>query len=95
MPFSFKVKPSGLPPHDLNTPKFDHLICFFFITDDEFSCLAKLAKPYRLCGQTYMPQIPNLLHCIPNCALEVLIFVYSARLMSVFILKPFALFIKG
>ena len=64
-------------------------------TDSEFSCLAKLAKPYPVSGPTYMPEIPNLLHCIPSCAGEVLMIVYWARLMSVFILKPFALFIKG
>ena len=68
---------------------------FYFITDSEFSCLAKLAKPYPVSGPTYMPQIPNLLNYIPNFALEVLIIVFWARLMSVFTLKPFALFITG
>ena len=45
-----------------------------------------------MCGPNYMPYIPNLHHCIQNCALEVLITVYWAELLSVFILKPFAFF---
>ena len=67
---------------------------FYFVTNFEFSCLAKLAEPYPVFGPTYMPQIPNVLHCIPNCAHEMLINVCWARLLSVFTLKPFALFIK-
>ena len=51
------------------------LMWCYFITDSEFPCSAKVAKPYFVSGPTYMPQIPNLLHCIPNCAVEVLIIV--------------------
>ena len=53
-------------PH-LRTPIlncFDLLLWFYFLTDPEFSCLAMLAKPYPVSGPTYMPHIPNLLHCM-------------------------------
>ena len=66
----------------------------YFLSDSEFGCLAKLAKPYPVSGPTYLPQVPNQLHCFPNCALEVPINVYGAKLMLVFTIKLFALFIK-
>ena len=73
---------------------FFYLMWFYFLTDSESSCLAKLAKPYPVSGATYMPQIPNLLHCISKCAHEVLITIFGSRLLSVHTSKPFALFIK-
>ena len=51
---------------------FYHLMWFYVSTDSEFSCLAMLAKPYPVSGQTPMPQIPNKLHCIQKSAHEVL-----------------------
>ena len=65
---------------------------FYFLTHSEFSFRVKLAKPYPVFGPTYMPHILKLLHCISSCAHEVFIIVYC--LMSVFTLKPFALFIN-
>ena len=41
---------------------FSYLLWAYFFTYSEFSCLAMLAKPYSMCGPTYMLQIPNLLH---------------------------------
>ena len=67
----------------------------YFVTDCGFSCLAKLAKPYPISGLTYMCHIPNLLHCMQNCAHEVFIALYWARLLAIFTLKPFALFLKS
>ena len=66
---------------------------FHFLIDSELSCLAKLAKPYLVSGPSYLPQVPNQLHCIQNFALEVPINVYWARLLSVFTIKPFAFFL--
>ena len=73
---------------------FIYLLWFYFLTDSEFSCLAKLAKPYPVSGPTYLPQFPNLFNGISNCAHEVLMTDYRARLMPVFTIKPIALFIK-
>ena len=42
----------------LRTPilkSFYRLLCFYFVTDSEFSCLAKLAKPYPGSDLTYFP----------------------------------------
>ena len=36
---------------------FYYLLWFYFLTDSEFSWLAKLAKPYPVSGPTPMPQI--------------------------------------
>ena len=63
---------------------FTYLLWAYFLTDSEFSCLAMLAKPYLVSGPTYMPQIPNLLHCMSKGAHEVLGTVSEARLMSIF-----------
>ena len=60
---------------------------FYFLTDSEFSCLAKLAKPYPVFGPAYMPQIPNQLHCIPNCAHEVLITILLGQTVVSFHIK--------
>ena len=43
---------------------FTYLLWGYLLTDSEFSCLAMLAKPYRVSGPTYLPQIPNQLHCM-------------------------------
>ena len=66
---------------------------FYLLTNSELSGLAKLAKPYPMSGPTYMPQILNPHHGISSCAHEVLMIVFWARLMTVFTLKPFVLFI--
>ena len=59
------------------------LLWFYFVTDSEFSCLAKLAKPYPVSDLTYLPQIPNQHHCISRGAHEVLKTISEARHMSV------------
>ena len=59
----------------LRTPIFKcffFLLWFYFVTDSEFSCLAKLAKPYPVSDVTYLPEIPNHHQCIPKVAHEVL-----------------------
>ena len=66
---------SSLVVSHLRTPIlkcFYYLLWFYFLTDSEFSCLAKLAKPYSVSGPTPMPQIPNQLHCNQKSAHEVL-----------------------
>ena len=64
-----------------------HLLGAYLRTDSEFICLAMLAKPYPGSGPTYMPQIPNLHHCISKCTHEVLETISETRLMSVFHIK--------
>ena len=66
---------------------FAYLLWAYFLTVFEFRCWAMLAKPYPVSGVTYMPKIPNLLHCMSKCAHEVLETIYEARLMSVFPIK--------
>ena len=66
MPFSLKVKPSSLPPQDLDTERFHSLLWSHFVTASEFSCLAKVAKAYHVFGRTYVPHIPNQLHGMQN-----------------------------
>ena len=61
------------------------LLWFYFVT--EFSYSAKLANPYPVSDLTYVPQIPNKLHCIPKRAHEVLKTISEARYMSVFHIK--------
>ena len=73
---------------------FMYLMWTYFLPHSEFSCMAKLAKPYPVSGPAYMTQIPNLHHCVQNCVHEVLITIYWARLLSMFTLKLFALYIK-
>ena len=51
---------------------FNYLLWFYLLIDSESSCLAMLAKPYPVFGPTYLPLIPNQLHCMSNCAHEVL-----------------------
>ena len=74
MPFSIKLKPSGLLPQDLNIQKF-HLLIVVLLRNcfSKSSCLAKVAKPYPVSGPTYLPQIPNRLHCTQKSAHQVLI----------------------
>ena len=69
---------------------FTYLLWAYLLTDSEFSCLAMLAKPYPVSGLTYLPQIPDQLHCMSKCAHEVLGTILEARLMPVFILKSIA-----
>ena len=42
-----------------------------------------LAKPYPMRGPTYLPLIPNDIHCMSRCAHEVLGTILEARLMPV------------
>ena len=63
--------------------RFIYFMSSHFVTDFEFSCLAKPAKPYPMTCPTYLPQIPKL-HCIQNCAHEVLITIALNRFLSVF-----------
>ena len=73
-------------PH-LKTPIlncFDHLSWFYSLTDSEFSCLAMLAKPYPVSGQTPSPQIPNQLHYVQESAHEVLGTFMGTSVMSLF-----------
>ena len=35
------------------------LLWFYFVIGSEFSCLAKLAKPYPVSDLAYLPEIPN------------------------------------
>ena len=76
---------SHLMTHILNC--FAYLLWCYFFNDSEFSSLAKLARPYLASGPTFMPLIPNQLHCISMCAHEVLESILGARLMSVFTTK--------
>ena len=71
---------------------FTHLLWAYLLTDSEFSCLAMLAKPYpvSVSGPTYLPHIPNQLHCMSKCAHEVLRTILEARLMPVFIIESIA-----
>ena len=73
---------------------FTYLLWAYLLTDSEFSCLAMLAKPYPVSGPTYLPQIPNQLHCMSKCAHEVLGTILEARLMPVFIIKSIATFLS-
>ena len=71
----------------LRTPilnRFTYVLWAYLSTDYEFTCLAMLAKPYPVSGATYMPQIPNLLHCMSKGAHQVLGTVSEAKLMSAF-----------
>ena len=63
---------------------FYHLLWFYLLTDSESSCLAMLAKPYRLSGPTPLPQIPNQRHCVGRTAHEMLGASLEARVMPGF-----------
>ena len=65
----------------------------YVLTDSEFSCLAMLPKPYPVSGPTYVPQIPNQLYCMSECANEVLGTISEAGLMPGLTIKSFVLFI--
>ena len=78
----------------LRTPKlncFTNLLWACFLIDSECSCLAMMAKPYPVSGPTYLPQIPNQLHCMSKCAHEVLGTTLETRLMPVFTIESFVL----
>ena len=66
---------------------FIHILCAYFLTYSELSCLAMLAKPYPVSGPTYLPQIPNQLYCMSKCAHEVLGTTLGAKMMPVFTYK--------
>ena len=66
---------------------FYHLLWFYVLTDCEFSCLAMLTKRYPVSGATYLPQIPNQLHCLSKGAHEVLGTILVDRLTSAFFVK--------
>ena len=68
---------------------FYHLLCVYLVSHSEFSCFAMLAKPYPVSGPTYLPHIPNHLHCMSKGAHEVLGTIFVARRMSVFFIKSF------
>ena len=70
---------------------FTYLLWAYSLTDSEFSCLARLPKPYPVSGPTYMPEIPSLLYGMSTGANEVLGTVSEARRMSVFHDKNFSL----
>ena len=38
---------------------FIYLLCSYSVATSELGCLAKPAKPYPVCGPTYMRQIPH------------------------------------
>ena len=73
---------------------FNHLLWFYLLTDSEFSFLAMLAKPYPVSSPTYLPQITDQLHCMSKGAHEVLGTTLVAKLISVFFIKSFVLFIS-
>ena len=60
---------------------FYHLLCFYFLTISEFSCLA---KSYSVSGLTPFPHISNQHHCIQKSAHEVLEANWEAGVMPVF-----------
>ena len=66
---------------------FTYLLWAYCLTDSEFSCLAMLAKPYRVSGPIHLLLIPNQLHCMSKCAHEVLGTSFEARLMPVLTYK--------
>ena len=41
-----------------------------------FSCLANLAKPYPVSGRAFLPQVPEQLHYMSNCAHQVLMTLF-------------------
>ena len=59
---------------------FYQLLCFYFLTVSEFSCLA---KSYPVSGLTPLPHIPNQHRSIQKRAHEVLDANLEARLMPV------------
>ena len=71
---------------------FYHLLCFYFLTVSEFSCLA---KSYSVSGLTSLPRIPNQHAFIQKSAHEVLDANLEARVRPVFtsnhLLYPFVI----
>ena len=73
---------------------FIYLLSAYSTTVSDFNCLPKVAKPYSVSGPAYLPEIPHKLHYTQNSAHQVLITTYMTRLLSGFLLKSYALFIK-
>ena len=67
---------------------FMHLFRFYYVTASEVCCLAELAKLYHVSEPTCLFWITNVFHCTQNKAHPMMILVYIAILLSVFILKP-------
>ena len=87
MPWALLVKPSRLPLQDPYTHSFFLLIAVLRLTDSELSCLAILAAPYSVSGQSTCPRLlTNPIACQKG-AHEVLGTILVARLMSVFFIK--------
>ena len=63
---------------------FYYFLWSYFLTKSEFSCFAKLAKPYPVSGPTPMRQIPKQLHYHQKSAHEVLRYIYGTRVLPVF-----------
>ena len=55
---------------------FIYLLWSYSVTIFEFSCLARLAKPYPVSGPTDLPQIPNQCPAEQNSAHQVLVTIY-------------------
>ena len=72
---------------------FNYLLGFYFLTDSAFRRLAMVGKPYPVCGPTYLALIPNQLHCMSNCAYEVLGTICGTGRMLVFSIKSIVLFV--
>ena len=66
---------------------FHLLIVVLPSTESDFSCFAVLAKRNPVSGPTYLPLIPNQLHCILTCAHGVLETTLEVGLMPVFTFK--------
>ena len=71
MPLAFETRLSGLPPQDPNTQLFTYVLWSYCLTDSEFNCLAKLAKPIPVFRPAYMPLIPSQLNGTSMCAQKV------------------------
>ena len=74
---------------------FTYVFGCYFLTYSEFSCLAMLASSYPVSGSTYLPQIPNQLHCMSKSAQEVLGTILQARLMPAFTIQSIFLCISA
>ena len=72
---------------------FTYLLLAYLLTDSEFTLLAMLAKPQPVFGPTYLPLIPNQLHCMSNGAHEMLGTILVAGTISVLLIESFFLFI--
>ena len=71
----------------LQTSNLIYLLWASSVAVFEFTCFARVAKPFPLCGPTNLPQMPNQLHYTQNNAHQVLFTIYVARLLSLFTSK--------